>query len=263
MKSDDSMPTVNTRMPCAWSCEIAASSVVTLPTSSPSESTTTRAAPSAEPRTCATAAASASHRRVPSARGGALASAACTCFGSVVSGRATFGVALKNTTDSGWPGLRAANARAACMAAWIEPFMLLEASIRSTVPRPFAEADESTARFSTGVPSSVTVTSSVVRAGLRGSGSVRTYARSGKSAFPASTTWTPLSSAAAAGKAPIAASAASKARTMRLRRRLTDGGPRRSWGRGAARTARRATRFRALRTCRGRRGEARSTGAHR
>ena len=60
MKSGDSMPTVKTRIFSLWSCEIAASGVVTLPTSSPSERTTTRAAPSAEPRTCATAAASAS-----------------------------------------------------------------------------------------------------------------------------------------------------------------------------------------------------------
>ena len=74
MKSGDSMPTVNTRIFCSWSCEMAESIVVTLPTSSPSESSTMRAAPSAEPRTCATAAASASKTRVPSPSFGALAS---------------------------------------------------------------------------------------------------------------------------------------------------------------------------------------------
>ncbi len=97
-----------------------------------------------------------------------------TCLGSVVSGRATVGFELKNTTESGWPGFRAANARAACIAALIDPFMLLEASIRSTVPMPSPDAEESTERFSTGLPFSVTVTLSVVSAGFRGSGSVRT-----------------------------------------------------------------------------------------
>ena len=142
---------------------------------------------------------------VPSASFGGFARTAVILARSVVSGSATVGFALKKTTDSGCPGFRAANARAACMAASIEPFMLFEESIRSTVPMPSADAAESTLRFSTGLPSSVTVTSSVVSAESRGSVSVRTYARSGKSAVPASTTSTPpASSAASAGSAAIA-----------------------------------------------------------
>ena len=74
--------------------------------------------------------------RVPSASFGDFASTAWTALRSVVSGRATVGFALKNTTESGWPGFRAANARAACIADLIDPFMLFDASIRSTVPMP-------------------------------------------------------------------------------------------------------------------------------
>ncbi len=80
---------------------MAESRVVMLPTSSPSESSTMRAAPRAEPRTCATAAASASKARVPSASFGGLASTASTALRSVVSGRATVGLTLKKTTESG------------------------------------------------------------------------------------------------------------------------------------------------------------------
>ena len=151
-----------------------------------------------------------------------------TALGFVVSGRATVGFELKNTTESGWPGLRAAKARAACMADLIDPFMLFDASISRTVPMPSAEADERTLRFFTGLPSSVTFTSSVVSAELRGSVSVRTYARSGKRAVPASTTCTPLWSAADAGIAAKIARKAKAASAKRVARRLTGGGPRRS-----------------------------------
>ena len=104
---------------------------------------------------------------VPSASFGGFASAAWTFFRSVVSGRATVGRELKNTTESGWPGLRAANARAAAIADPIEPFMLFEASISRTVPMPSAEADDSTLRFLTGLPFSRTLTSCVVSAEVR------------------------------------------------------------------------------------------------
>ena len=114
------------------------------------------------------------------------------------------------------------------MAESIDPFMLLEESIRSTVPMPSADAAERTLVFWTGLPSSVTVTSSVVSAESRGSASVRTYARSGKSAVPASTTWTPPSSAASAGSAASEATAATSASGRRRAMRLTGGGPRRS-----------------------------------
>jgi hypothetical protein len=103
-----------------------------------------------------------------------LASTALICFWSVVSGNATVGFTLKKTTDRGCPGFRAANARAASMAELIEPFMLFDASISSTVPMPSAEAAERTLRFLTGLPSSLTVTSSVVRTEPLASGSVRT-----------------------------------------------------------------------------------------
>ncbi len=174
MKSGDSIPTVYTRILWAFSCPIAESRLVVLPTSSPSVSSTTRAAPSADPRTCATAATRASLIRVPSASFGGFASTASICLRFVVSGRATVGFVLKKTTESGWPGLRAANARAACIADLIDPFMLFDASIRRTVPIPSAEADERTLRFFTGLPSSVTFTSSVVSAEPRGWVSVRT-----------------------------------------------------------------------------------------
>ncbi len=201
--------------------------------------------------------------RVPSASFGAFASAAWTAFRSVVNGRATVGLELKNTTEIGWPGFRAAKARAACIAAWIDPFMLLEASISSTVPMPSAEAEDSTARFFTGWPFSVTVTSSVVSAGLCGLGSVRTYARSGNRGLPASTTWMPLSSAAPAGSAPIAATTAMNATASERVTRLTGGDPQRSSRRGGARTARPGGRSRASRTCRGRSGAGRSAAASR
>ena len=99
------------------------------------------------------------------------------------------------------PGSGAANALAACIADWIDPFMLLDESIRRTVPIPDAEAEERTLRFLTGLPSSVTFTSSVVSTTFWLDGSVRTYARSGKSALPASTTCTVLASAPAAESA--------------------------------------------------------------
>ena len=167
---------------------------------------------------------------VPSASFGAFARTAATFLRSVVSGSATVGRALKKTTERGWPGFRAANARAAAIASSIEPFMLFEESIRSTVPMPSAEADESTLRFLTGFPFSVTLTVSVVSGAAGFWGSVMMYARSGNSALPASTTWTPFeSSAAAAGYAAIAASAAISARVESRRRRVTVGGPRRSW----------------------------------
>ena len=111
---------------------------------------------------------------MPSASFGGFASTALICFRSVVSGSATVGFTLKNTTESGWPGFRAANARAASIAELIDPFMLFEASIRSTVPMPSAEAADSTLRFLTGLPSSVTLTSSAVSAESRFSASVRT-----------------------------------------------------------------------------------------
>ena len=239
---------------------MAESRVVMLPTSSPSESSTMRAAPSAEPRTWATAAASASKARVPSASFGGLASTASTALRSVVSGSATVGLTLKKTTESGCPGFCAANARAACIAPSIEFFMLFEASIRSTVPIPCEDADVSTARFFTGLPFSVTFTSSVESGGLRGAGSVRMYERSGNSAVPASTTWMP-SSAAAAGNATSATRTAARAGTAKRATRLTVGGPRRSWERAAARTGPPEGRSPASRTCRGRPGGDPSAGA--
>ena len=95
---------------------------------------------------------------------------------------------------------------------------------------PSAEADESTLRFWTGLPFSVTLTLSVVSGADGFWGRVMMYARSGNNALPASTTWTPLeSSAATAGKAPIAASTAISAGRESRRSRVTVGGPRRSW----------------------------------
>jgi hypothetical protein len=166
---------------------------------------------------------------VPSPSFGALASTACTFLRSVVSGSATVGLALKNTTDRGCPGFRAAKARAAAIAESIDPFMLFDESIRSTVPMPSADAEESTLRSCTGLPFSVTLTSSAVSAEAGLLDSVRMYARSGKSAVPASTTCGPLaSSAAAAGYAPIAARAATSARTSVRAGRVTGADPRRS-----------------------------------
>ena len=92
--------------------------------------------------------------------------------------------------------------------------MLFEASIRSTVPIPSADAAVRTARFFTGLPFSVTVTSSVDSGGFFAVGVVRTSARSGNSAVPASTTWMPPSSAAAAGNATSATRTAASAGTM-------------------------------------------------
>ena len=86
------------------------------------------------------------------------------CLVFVVSGRATVGLRLKKTIESGWPGFRAANVRAAAIADLIEVRMLFDASMSSTVPMPSADAADSTLRFLTGCPPSVTVTSSVVRA---------------------------------------------------------------------------------------------------
>ena len=126
---------------------------------------------------------------VPSASFGGFASTLATWSGSVVSGSATVGFALKNTTDSGCPGLRAVNARAAAIAESIEFLMLFDVSISRTVPIPFAAAADWTATPSTGLRSSVTVTS-LFFSTPRGSANVRTYARSGKSAEPASTTST-------------------------------------------------------------------------
>ena len=234
-----------------------------LPTSSPSVSSTTRAAPSVEPRTCATAATSASLIRVPSASGGDFASTASRALRLVVIGRATVGFELKNTIESGWPGLRAANARAAFMAELIDPFMLFDASIRRTVPIPSAEADERTLRLFTGLPSSVTFTSSLVSTEPRGSVNVKTYARSGNRAVPASTTCKPPWSAADAGIAAMVARRATVASAMRCAKRLTVGGPRRSSARGGARTGLPAARCRASRTCRGRPAGDPSTGASR
>ena len=234
-----------------------------LPTSSPSVSRTTRAAPSAEPRTCATAATSASLIRVPSASFGGFASIAWTALGLVVKGSATVGFELKNTIESGWPGFREAKVCAARIAELIDPFMLFDESIRSTVPIPSAEAEERTLTLSTGLLSSVTFTSSVVSAELRGFGSVRTYARSGNRAVPASTTCKPPWSAADAGIAAMVARRATVASAMRCAKRLTVGGPRRSSARGGARTGLPAARCRASRTCRGRPAGDPSTGASR
>jgi hypothetical protein len=116
---------------------------------------------------------SASLIRVPR-RAPAASSTAVTALRSVVIWRATVGFLLKKTTESGCPGLRAANARAAFIAESIDPFMLFDESIRRTVPIPSAEADERTLRFFTGLPPSVTFTSPVVSAEPRGWVSVRT-----------------------------------------------------------------------------------------
>ena len=197
---------------------------------------------------------------VPSASFGGFASTLATWSGSVVSGSATVGFALKNTTDSGCPGLRAVNARAAAIAEAIEFLMLFDVSISRTVPIPFAAAADWTATPSIGLPSSVTVTSLFVST-PRGSANVRTYARSGKSAEPASTTSTPAasspSSAARTGVAANAQAAATSAgRIQRIA--LIDAGPPRWPPSGDARRCRRAGRSRASRTCAGRRAGDRS-----
>jgi hypothetical protein len=125
---------------------------------------------------------------VPSPSFGDVASAAFTAAWSVVNRWATEGFELKNTTDRGCPGFRAANTRAAAIAEEIFDFMLFDESISSTVPIPFADAEENTLTFCTGLPFSVTFTSADVSGCLRGASSVSTYARSGNSVVPASTT---------------------------------------------------------------------------
>ena len=165
LKAFDCSPTVNTRTLSFFNRRTMESSVVVLPTSSPSERSTIDPARAPLASSWMRAASSASYRCVPSESTGGLASAAWTVLRLRVGASRTVDVLLKVITPtSAFGGFLAANALPAAMAPTMgAPFMLFDASITRIVAKPPTAAPAGrTVRVSTGWPFSVTLTWAVV-----------------------------------------------------------------------------------------------------
>ncbi len=153
---------------------------------------------------------------VPSASGGASATASDSSFGSVVKPVRTLSSGPKTTIATGRSSLRSArNALAAAIAPSIGlPSMLLEASMRRMAP--LDSPGGCTPSPTTGPPFSVIVSCSVVSGCVFGSST--TYARSGNAEPGASEIWIAAALCPMPATGAMSAASAALASPIRTRR---------------------------------------------